>query len=185
MKKIVMILLLLVPGLSVAGTDYEENTLGANKALSNKMVAKLLGDTDAERVLSTPYTGFYKIDGKVKNNKVSFEKVKAKLSFPDASLEPLALGITGLIEFPVYSTGTRIKTRVSAYVVIYKDSLQDVQFKNVVTLQTSVGAEPNAVAMVIIRQKEMSNARNPNMMLANSELAKRDGNQVYYFEVAI
>jgi hypothetical protein len=52
-------------------------------------------------------------------------------------------------------------------------------------IPTSVDGEPNTLAMVIIKQKEISNARNPNMRLANAEIGKRDGTEAYFFEMAI
>ena len=39
--------------------------------------------------------------------------------------------------------------------------------------------------IMIIKQKETSNARNPNMRRVNAEIGKRDGSQAYFFQLAI
>jgi hypothetical protein len=176
---------LLFAGIAYAGanTEFDTDTLGANKVLPNNLIEKLLDETVASSLLSTPYTGFYQINGTVTNNKLNFNKVKN--AFPDARLEQLALGLAGMMEIPVYSTGSRIKTRATAYVVFFKDSLQELELENVMRIPTSVDGEPNTLAMVIIKQKEISNARNPNMRLANAEIGKRDGTEAYFFEMAI
>jgi hypothetical protein len=107
------------------------------------------------------------------------------LSFPDSSMETLTLGLAGLIETPVYSTGSRIKTRATAYMAFYEGDPADLGIENAITIPTSVEGDPNTFVLMIIKQKETSNARNPNMRLVNAEIGKRDGSQAYFFQLAI
>ncbi len=187
MRKLIAIALLIVPGIALAEVTYLENTLGANKVVPNKMIENSMDADVANVLLQTPYTGFYRIDGKVRDNKMSFEKVKDKYSFPDGRLEPLALGITGLMKFPVYTTGSRVKTQATAYVAFYKDkeAIEGLDIENVMRIPTSVQGEPNTLAVVIVKSKEPGNAKDPNLRYAGTDLRQRDGTRAYFFEVAI
>jgi len=91
--KTVFVAVLLLPALAAAKTAFDNNSLGGNKSIPNKLIESVMKPDMAARFLSTPYTGFYQIQGKVRNNKLKFEKIKSKASFPDGSLEPLALGL--------------------------------------------------------------------------------------------
>jgi hypothetical protein len=184
MKKIMLTVLILVTPVFVSA-NYMDNTLGDNKQVPNKLMGQIMDEAIANSMLDTPYIGFYRIDGKVKNNKIRFERVQDKYSYPDHSLESLAVGLMSLIEIPVYSTGSRIKTRATAYVAMYNGTPDQFGLENAVTIPTSLDAAPNTTVLVIIKQKEMSNAKNANMRLANSELGKRDGSQAYFFQLAI
>ncbi len=185
MKKVIVLLAILAPVFASASTTIAGDSLGTNNAISNKLIESLMNPEQAEKFLAAPYTGFYQIQGNVKNNKLRFNKVKSKVSYPDDSLEPLALGLADLIEIPVYSTGSRIKTRATAYIAFYRDQQDALGVSNAVPVPTSVEKEPNTIVLVIIKQKETSNARNPNMRLANAEVGKRDGSKAYFFELAM
>ena len=178
-------LVLAMPAFAQANIPFEENSLGGNKVIPNKLVESVMAEEQAEKFLSKSYTGFYQLQGKVKNNKLRFEKVKDKVSYPDDSLKQLALGLAGLIELPVYSTGSRIKPRATAYMAFYEGSTEDFGIENAVEIPTSAEGEPNTIVLLIIKQKETSSAKNPNMRLANAELGKRDGSQAYFFKLAI
>jgi hypothetical protein len=174
-----------IPVLAQANIPFQDNSLGTNQAIPNKLVESVMTAEQAEQFLSKSYTGFYQLQGEVTNNKIRFEKVKQKVSFPDASLEPLALGLAGLIEIPVYTTGSRIKTRATAFMAFYEGTPAEYGIKNALTVPTSVDGEPNTTVLLIIKQKETSAARNANMRLANAEAGKRDGSQAYFFQLAI
>jgi|DEB0MinimDraft_6_1074348.scaffolds.fasta_scaffold134015_1 hypothetical protein len=174
-----------LPVFAQAIIPFEENSLGANKVIPNKLVESVMTLEQAEKFLSKSYTGFYQLQGKVTNNKLRFEKVKQKVSYPDASLEALALGLAGMIEIPVYTTGSRIKSRATAYMAFYEGTPAEYGIENAVTVPTSVDGEPNTTVLLIIKQKETSAARNANMRLANAEAGKRDGSQAYFFQLAI
>lgn len=185
LNRFFLTLILLIPGLAIASNGDALNTLATNKAVPSKLIPSVMAPEMATKFLNAPYSGFYQIQGKVKGNKMKFDKVKTKVSFPDASLEPLALGLTSLLDLPVYSTGSRIKTRATAYVAFYSDQPEQLGIDNAITVPTSVDKDPNTTVLVIIKQKETSSARNPNMQLSNAELGKRDGSQAYFFQLAI
>lgn len=184
-KRAVLTFTLLIPAFAMATATFDENSLGANDVISNKLIESVMQAEMAEKFLEKAYTGFYQVQGNVRNNKLIFDKVKTQVSFPDDSMEPLAKGLAGLLEIPVYSTGSRIKTRATAYLAFYNGDIADLGVDNAITIPTSVEGEPNTIVLVIIKQKETSSARNPNMRLANAELGKRDGSQAYFFQLAI
>ncbi|MDA0979227.1 MAG: hypothetical protein O3B72_11755 [Proteobacteria bacterium] len=177
--------LMLVTSFALAGIKYSENSVGANKALPNNIVERLLDETSAEQVLATPYTGFYEIGAKVRDNSFSFERVDDKESFPGDMYEPLALDLVNLLNIPAYDTGTRIKPRATAYVVLFREGIDTLNIdpKRMVTLPSSAGQEPNTVAMIIIRQKDTSNASSDSYR-SDIQRGNRDGNSVYFFRLA-
>jgi hypothetical protein len=100
-------------------------------------------------------------------------------------LAQIALGVASWIEFPSYSTGSRIKPRASAYIALYKEVLSDLEVKGVMKVPTSVDADPNTLVVVVIDRKDNSKATNSNIRDANAELGLRDGSDVYLFELAM
>ena len=168
-----------------AGQVFDEHTLGANKLVSNKILRKSLDASVAQIILETPYTAFYEVNGEVRDNKIFLNKLKPKSSYPDESLAEIALGVASWIEFPSYSTGSRIRPRASAYIALYKDVMSDLESEEVVGLPTSLDLDPNTLVVVVVKRKDNSRATNSNMRDANAELGKRDGSDVYLFELAM
>ena len=127
MHRLILPILFFTVSFAQAGQDFDEHTLGANELVSNKIVRKSLDEPLAQRILETPYTAFYQVDGEVRNNKILLNKLKLKSTYPDESLAQIALGVASWIEYPSYSTGSRIRPRASAYIALFKDVLSDLQ----------------------------------------------------------
>lgn len=185
MIRIIFFFLFFIANFAQAGQVFDEHTLGANKLVSNKILQKSLDEPLARRLLETPYTAFYQVDGEVRDNKIFLNKLKSKSSYPDESLAQIALGVASWIEFPSYSTGSRIKARASAYIALYKDVMSDLEPEEVVGIPTSLDLDPNTLVVVVVKRKDNSRATNSNMRDANAELGKRDGSDVYLFELAM
>jgi hypothetical protein len=185
MSRLILSILMLTVSFANAGQNFDHNTLGANALVPNNVVRKSLDESVAQRILGTPYTAFYRVDGEVSDNKMLLNRLKSKSSYPDESLAQIALGVASWIEFPSYSTGSRIKPRASAYIALYKDVLSDLEVKGVMKVPTSVDADPNTLVVVVIDRKDNSKATNSNIRDANAELGLRDGSDVYLFELAM
>jgi hypothetical protein len=95
------------------------------------------------------------------------------------------LGVASWIEFPSYSTGSRIKPRASAYIALFKDVLSDLEVEDVIGVPTSLDADPNTLVVVMVKRKDNSKATNSNIRDANAEFGLRDGSDVYLFELAM
>tara|TARA_B100000809_G_scaffold127489_1_gene125595 strand:- start:5320 stop:5877 length:558 start_codon:yes stop_codon:yes gene_type:complete len=185
MNRLMLSILFFTASVAQAGLGFEEHTLGANKLVSNKIVRKSLDEPLAQRILETPYTAFYQVDGEVRDNKIFLNKLKSKSSYPDESLAQIALGVASWIEFPSYSTGSRIKPRASAYIALFKDVLSDLEVEDVIGVPTSLDADPNTLVVVMVKRKDNSKATNSNIRDANAEFGLRDGSDVYLFELAM
>ncbi len=185
MHRLILSFLFFTVSFAQAGQDFDEHTLGANKLVSNKIVRKSLDEPFAQRILETPYTAFYQVDGEVRDNKILLNKLKSKSTYPDESLAQIALGVASWIEYPSYSTGSRIRPRASAYIALFKDVLSDLEIGGVIGVPTSVESDPNTLVVVVVKRKDNSKATNSNIRDANAELGLRDGSDVYLFELAM
>jgi hypothetical protein len=185
MNRLILSILFFTASFAHAGRNFDENTLGANKLVSNNIVQKSLGEPLAQRILETRYTAFYQVNGEVRDNKVLLNKLQSKSSYPDESLAQIALGVTSWIESPSYSTGSRIKARASAYIALYKDVMSDLEIEEVIGIPTSLDIDPNTLVVVVVKRKDNSRATNSNIRDANAELGKREGSDVYLFELAM
>lgn len=185
MNRLILSILFFTTSFAQAEQGFDEHTLGANKLVSNKIVRKSLDEPLAQRILETPYTAFYQVDGEVRDNKIFLNKLKSKSTYPDESLAQIALGVASWIEFPSYSTGSRIKPRASAYIALFKDVLSDLEVEDVIGVPTSLDADPNTLVVVMVKRKDNSKATNSNIRDANAEFGLRDGSDVYLFELAM
>ncbi len=185
MNRLILSILFFTASFAQAGQGFDEHTLGANNLVSNKIVRKSLDEPFAQRILETPYTAFYQVDGEVRDNKIFLNKLKPKSTYPDESLAQIALGVASWIELPSYSTGSRIKPRASAYIALFKDVLSDLDVEDVIGVPTSVDADPNTLVFVMVKRKDNSKATNSNIKDANAEFGLRDGSDVYLFELAM
>lgn len=185
MSRLILSVLMLIVSFANAGQNFDHNTLGANALVSNNVLEKSLDESLAHRILATPYTAFYRVDGEVRDNKMLLNRLKPQGAYPDNSLAQIALGVASWIEFPAYSTGSRIRPRASAYIALYKDVLSDLEVKGVMRVPTSLDAVPNTLVVVVIDRKDNSKATNSNIRDANAELGLRDGSDLYLFELAM
>jgi hypothetical protein len=181
LKKITFFIILAFAGITQAQAGYDANTLGANKSVPNSLIKKELDDSTAGIILETAYKGFYQIGGKVVKSQFTFKNVKTKKSFPDERWAEVATNIASLADAPVYSTGSRIRPSATAYVAFYDTNIK-VDRSKVMRLETSVKGEPNIVAVLVVKRKNTTSAKNP-------ERGIRGGGEptsnVYLFELAI
>ncbi|MCH7741558.1 MAG: hypothetical protein IIB71_02715 [Proteobacteria bacterium] len=151
--------------------------------MTNKVVLKKLGKGKAATLLNTPYDGFYQIRGTYKNDRVYFDKVKSKKPFPDDRREAAAREIAGKIEMPApVNTGSRIRPRVTAYVVFFKDGIESLDLGLSRQGSTSVEEVPNALAVLMIKHKDNSDT------MAGQIVARHQGRNdpgLYFFGVNI
>jgi len=153
LKTIMFAICLTVSGFATAKMSYEENTVGANRAVPNRIVENELGTSQATSVLQAPYSGFYQISGKAGKDNFDFKRVSAKKSFPDARWAGLAKSIAKQVRIPAPSTGSRVKPSATAYVAFYPGGIEGLEPDQVIQLQTSVEGEPNTLAVLVINQK--------------------------------
>ena len=179
-KKITLLLILTCTGIASAQSAYDTNTMGANSAIPNALIKSQLDQDTANLLLETPYTGFYKLGSKVVNKKITFPKVKSKASFPDERWIDLAKGIASLAETPAYQTGSRIDPSANAYVAFYPADMAGVDRSKIMRLPTSVKGEPNTLAVLVVKHKNHSKAKNA-VMTGNS----KTGSDIYFFELAL
>ena len=179
-RQITLLLIITCGGALSVNAAYEVNTLGANKAVPNSLIKSQVDVDTAGALLETPYKGFYQIGSKVINKRITFPKVKSKQSFPDGRWEALAKGIAGLAETPAFNTGSRIDPRATAYVAFYDVDIKGVDRSKVMLLPTSVEGEPNTLAVLLVRHKNHTSAK-------NAELGRSGqmGSNVYFFELAL
>lgn len=182
-RSIVLMVFLLTSGFAVAKVKYEDNTIGSNKAMTNKLILKKLGKERAATLLNTPYDAFYQISGKYRKDRVYFDKVKSKKSFPDDRWEAAARDIAEQIDMPMVNTGTRIQPRVMAYVVFFKDGIENLDLGPVRQVSTSIDEVPNALAVLMIKHKDSSKARIDQAV--SRKQGKRNGSSLYFFGVNI
>ena len=179
-KKIAILVIVAFTGITVVQASFEVNTLGANKSISNSFVKKQVDADTARVLLETPYKGFYQISSKVVNKTITFPKVRATRSFPDERWEVAAKAIASLAETRIASTGSRIETGATAYVAFYDPDMIGVDRSKVRRLSSSVEEEPNTLAVLVIKYKSHTNARN-----AQRGKKAQSGSNIYLFELAI
>jgi|TARA_Y100000310_G_scaffold311069_1_gene357001 hypothetical protein len=175
----IVVICLVTSGLAIAKVEYEDNTIGANKAIHNKLIKSRFGNAQAPSVLATPYDAFYQIKGKVRNNAFKFDSVQSKKSFPDDRWQVVAKAIAEQIEIPALSTGSRIKPKATAYVMLYKGGIKDLNPNFVHRISNSLDEVPNTLAILLIKQRDATGAT------SESADKHKDGTSFYFFEVAI
>ena len=57
-RTMVVVICLVSSGWATAKVEYEDNTIGANKAIHNKLIESKFGQVGASTVLETPYDAF-------------------------------------------------------------------------------------------------------------------------------
>jgi len=174
---------LMYSSVSFANASFEPNTLGGNDEVPNKLIESLLEDQDAKTVLETPYMAFYEVKGKVSGNKMRFDDIIKNRSFPDERLAALALGIAAMANRPAFTTGSRIQPSAMAYVVFYDGKIDAIAPERRMLLPTSVDKEPNTTAILVVRNADNSNARDAR--ITASTKGRRDGSDIYVFDLAI
>lgn len=179
-KRLTLILVISSISITTLHAAYGENTLGENEAISNALVKSQVDAGTAGALLNTPYKGFYQINSKMKNRKITFTKIKEKQSFPDQRWRRLATGIAGLAEIPAYTTGSRIEPRATAYVAFYDVNSMDIDRSKIMRLPTSVDGDPNTLAVLFVKHKNHTKAQ--NSVLGNDA---GKGSDVYFFELAL
>ncbi len=176
-KTAMLVICLVVSGVAVAKANFEENTVGANGAVQNKIIENALDSFQAASVLAAPYAAFYKISGKAGNDNFDFKRVSAKSSFRNARWAKLATSIAKQVTIPAPTTGSRVKPSANAFVAFYPGGIEGLEPKGVVQLQTSVTGEPNTLAVLIVDRK----------MLKGTTLFTgfQSVPSVYFFELAM
>ena len=182
-RSIAVFAFLIYSSVSFANASFEPNTLEGNDEVPNKLIESLLGDKEAKAVLQTPYMAYYEVKGKVRDSNMIFNDIIENRSFPDGRLAALALGIAAMASHPSFATGSRIQPSSMAYVVFYDGKLDAIAPERRLHLPTSVDQEPNTTAILIVRKADNSRARDAR--LTNSTKLRRDGSDIYVFDLAI
>jgi len=183
LKKTALLILLTFGGANTALAMYADNTLGANNTISNDLVLSKTNAETAELLLSTPYKGFYQVSGRAKGQVIDFKRVISKNSFPDARWESVATSLAGLVELPATSTGSRMKPKATAYVVLYDNDIEGIDRSNVTQVQTSAGNIPNTLAVLVINYHTSSYSKRSECYSAG--VSDGSGSDLYLIELAL
>jgi len=177
LKAMMLAVCIVFSGVAVATVNYAENTVGANRAVPNRIVEKAMDVIQATSILKAPYSAFYKISGKAGKDNFDFKRVSAKESFPDDRWAKLARSIANQVRIPAPSTGSRVKPSANAYVAFYTGGIEGLEPKRVLQLETSVEGEPNTLAVLVIDKKTSSGSTRFTVFQPVPE--------VYFFELAL
>lgn len=179
----VLVILISLAGIMSAEAMNQVNTLAANEAISNSLIESQVDEKSAGTLLETPYKGFYEVQSRIKNRRITFGKVVPEESFPDDRWGDMARDIASLIEMPAYSTGSRIEPKATAYVVFYDIDISGLDRSNVMLLPTTANRKPNTLAVLVIEHKNRS--RTKDVLGVRLESADTNGNSIYFFELAM
>jgi len=179
-KKLTLILALSCISITGLHAAYGENTLGENSAISNALIKRQVDESTAGALLNTPYKGFYQINSKYRNKKITFTKVKEKHSFPDQRWTTLATSIANLAEAEAFTTGSRISPRATAYVAFYDANSLDIDRSKIMHLTTSADGDPNTLAVLFVEHKNRSKEK--SAIVSNNS---GKGSTIYFFELAL
>ncbi|MBL4681722.1 MAG: hypothetical protein JKY88_13500 [Pseudomonadales bacterium] len=179
-KKLTLILALSCISITGLHAAYGENTLGENSAVPNALIESQVDENTAGALLNTPYKGFYQINSKFRNKKITFTKVKEKKSFPDQRWTSLAKSIANLAESEAFTTGSRISPRAKAYVAFYDVNSMDIDRSKITHLTTSIDGKPNTLAVLFIEHKNRSKSK--SAIVGNNS---GKSSTIYFFELAL
>lgn len=182
-RAIALLILVSLTGIAAAQAEYQDNTLGANEAISNTLIESQVDESTAAALLETTYKGFYQIGSRVKHARISFSEIESQQSFPDERWATMAKDIANLVEFPAYSTGSRIEPKATAYVAFYDAYMPGLDSSKVMLLPTSKDAEPNTLVVLVVKHKNHSSAQDVRGVQTNS--ASQSGNRIFFFELAM
>ncbi|MFT5099068.1 MAG: hypothetical protein ACI9VI_001661 [Candidatus Azotimanducaceae bacterium] len=183
LKMTALLTLLIFIGTNAAHASYEDNTLGANRTISNELVKSKTNADTAKILLSTPYKGFYEVSGKAKGKVINFKRVISKNSYPDARWNSVAASLAGLVQLPATSTGSRMKPKATAYVVLYDNDIQGIDRSDAIQVETSAGSVPNTLAVLVI--KTFSSSYSKRSEGTSSGMAGETGSDFYLIELAL
>jgi hypothetical protein len=185
LRSIALLILLTASSFVFAKAGYEVNTLGANNAVPNRLVENKVDGDAAEALLSSQYMAFYQIKGKLEGNMMRFKNVNAKASFPDARFANVAESIAAMANRPVHNTGSRVRSRATAFVAFYEGAVPGIDASNVQHLTTSSDKAPNVMVALVIQDNDSAGKKGTRTSANQREDGAIQGSDVYLFELAL